>query len=141
VEAVDVVVPVTPERWHPCQPPWPGAAPPPQRPQVTALPPVTPVVPASPRHRWLGPVCGAATRAAGPLGGPTGGVGPRVPATTALCPGASHLAQRTTHAWLDALVGGEVGLGTLGPLEQATPPAVAEPVAEARASGQPQPAA
>ena len=41
---VDVVFPVKPARWRRCQPPRQGEDPQPQRHQVTAIPPVKPVV-------------------------------------------------------------------------------------------------
>jgi transposase len=81
------------------------------------------------------------TRAELPPGVPTGGFGPRVQATTALCTGAYHLSKRTTQAVLADLFGVSLGLGTIATLEQATTRAVAEPVAEARAYVQAQPAA
>lgn len=65
---------------------------------------------------------------------PTGGFGPRLHAITALCTGGYHLSKRTTQHLLDDLLGVELGLGTIAHLEQATTQAVAEPVAEARAS-------
>jgi transposase len=86
-------------------------------------------------------VCGAATRAEVPRGVPTGGFGPRVQAITALCTGAYHLSKRTTQSVLEDLCGVPLGLGTIANLEQATAQAVAEPVAEARAYVQAQPAA
>jgi transposase len=141
VEEVDVVVPVKPERCHHCQHPLQGEDPQPQRQQVTEIPPVKPVVTEYQLHRLICPVCGEPTRAELPSGVPTGGFGPRLQATTALCTGAYHLSKRTTQVLLDDLFGVEVGLGTIVNLEQATTQAVAEPVAEARAYVQSQPAA
>jgi Transposase IS66 family/Transposase len=74
-------------------------------------------------------------------GSTTGGFGPRVQAVAALCTGAYHLSTRTTQSVLEDLFGLPVRLGTIADLEQATVRAVAEPVAAARASVQPQPAA
>jgi transposase len=68
---------------------------------------------------------------------PTGGVGPRVQATTALCTGAYHLSKRPTQDLLADRFEVKLGLGTIAHLEQATTQAVAE----ARASVQTQPAA
>lgn len=141
VEEVDVVVPVKPERCRHCQHPLWGEDPQPQRQQVTEIPPVKPVVTEYQLHRLICLVCGEATRAELPAGVPTGGFGPRLQATTALCTGAYHLSKRTTQALLDDLFGIEVGLGTMAHLEQATTQAVAEPVAEARAHVHGQPAA
>ena len=59
----------------------------------------------------------------------------------ALCTGASHLSKRTTQDLLEAFFGVALGLGSIANLEQATTQAVAQPVAEAQASVQTQPAA
>jgi transposase len=141
VEEVDVVVPVKPERCHHCQHRLQGEAPQPQRHQVTEIPPVKPVVTEYQLHRLVCPACGEATRAAVPAGVPTGGFGPRVQAITALCTGAYQLSKRTTQRALEDLFGVQMGLGTIANLEHATVQAVAEPVAEARAYVQQQPAA
>lgn len=71
----------------------------------------------------------------GPSGpwGPSGAVGPRLQAITALCTGASHLSKRTTQSVLQDLFGVARCVGTISKLEHATVQAVAEPVAEARA--------
>ena len=62
-------------------------------------------------------------------------------AITALCTGAYHLSKRTTQRVLEDVFGVSLGLGTVANLEQATVQAVAEPVAEARAYVQAEPAA
>lgn len=80
------------------------------------------------------PACGATTRADLPVGVPTGGFGPRVQATVALCTGAYHLSKRTTQDVLPDLCGIALRLGTSTPLEQATVQALAAPVAEAQTS-------
>jgi transposase len=141
VEEVAVVVPVKPERCHHCQHPLQGEAPQPQRHQVTEIPPMKPVVTAYQLHHLVCPVCGEETRAEVPAGVPTGGFGPRVQAITALCTGAYHLSKRTTQRALEDIFGVQMGLGTIANLEHATVQAVAEPVAEARAYVQRQPAA
>jgi transposase len=141
VEEVAVIVPVKPERCRRCQQPLQGEDLQPQRHQVTAIPSVKPVVTEYQLHQLVCPACGGTTRAELPPGVPTGGFGPRLQATTALCTGAYQLSKRTTQALLDDLLGVEVGLGTSAQLEQATTQAVAEPMAEARASVQAQPAA
>jgi transposase len=138
---VDGVVPSKPERCHHCQHPLQGEDPQPQRQQVTELPPLKPVVTADQLHRLVCPVCGEATRADVPPGIPAGGVGPRVQAITALCPGAYHLSKRAPQNALEDLFGVVMGLGTVANLEQATVEALAEPVAEARAYVQAQPTA
>jgi transposase len=141
VEEVDVVVPVKPERCHHCQHLLPGEDPQPQRHQVTEIPPVKPVVTEYQVHRLVCPACGEETRTEVPAGVPTGGFGPRVQAITALCTGAYHLSKRTTQRALEDMFGVQMGLGTIATLEHATVQAVAEPVAEARAYVQQQPAA
>ena len=141
VEEVDVVVPVKPERCHHCQHLLQGEDPQPQRHQVTEIPPVKPVVTEYQLHRLVCPACGEETRAEVPAGVPTGGFGPRVQAITALCTGAYHLSKRTTQRALEDMFGVQMGLGTIANLEHATVQAVAEPVAEARAYVQRQPAA
>ena len=133
VEAVDVVMPLTPVRCTRGQPLLRGEEPRPKRHQVTEIPPVRPVITAYPWPHVVCPACGAATRAVWPVGIPTGGFGPRVQAITALCTGASHRSKRPTHTRLADLLGVSSGLGTVANLEQATVQAVAEPVAEARA--------
>jgi transposase len=140
-EEVDVVVPVKPERCHHCQHLLQGEDPQPQRHQVTEIPPVKPVVTEYQLHRLVCPACGEETRAEVPAGVPTGGFGPRVQAITALCTGAYHLSKRTTQRALEDMFGVQMGLGTIATLEHATVQAVAEPVAEARAYVQQQPAA
>jgi transposase len=118
-----------------------GEDPQPQRHQVTELPPVQPVVTEYRRHRLVCPACGEATRAELPADVPAGGFGPRVQAITALCTGAYHLSKRATQSVLEDLFGVSMGLGTIANLEQATAHVLAEPVAEARAYVQAQPAA
>jgi transposase len=141
VEEVDVVVPVKPERCHHCQHLLPGEEPQPQRHQVTEIPPLQPVVTAYQLHRLIGPACGEETRAEVLAGVPTGSFGPRVQAITALCTGAYHRSKRTTQRALEEMFGVQMGLGTIATVAHAMVQAVAEPVAEARASVQRQPAA
>ena len=141
VEEVDGVVPVKPERCHHCQHLLQGEDPQPQRHQVTEIPPMKPVVTEYQLHRLVCPACGEETRAEVPAGVPTRGFGPRVQAITALCTGAYHLSKRTTQRALEDMFGVQMGLGTIATLEHATVQAVAEPVAEARAYVQRQPAA
>src|SRR5512132_2266725 len=140
-EEVDIVVPVKPERCHHCQYTLQGEDPQPQRHQVTEIPPMKPVVTEYQLHRLVCPACGEETRADVPAGVPTGGFGPRVQAITALCTGAYHLSNRTAQRALADLFGVQMGLGTIANLEHATGQAVAEPMAEARAYVQQQPAA
>lgn len=141
VEAVDVVIPVQPGPCRHGQPPLPGADPQPQRPHVTEIPRVKPVVTAYQLHRWVCPGWGEATRAELPTGVPNGGFGPRVQAITALGPGASHLSKRTTPTLLEDRLGGSMGLGPGAHLAPAMVQAWVAPVAAARAYVQAQPAA
>lgn len=141
VDAVDIVIPVKPERCRRCQHPLQGTDGQPQRHQVTEIPPSRPLVTEYQLHRLVCPECGEATRAELPAGVPRGGFGPRVQAITALCTGAYHLSKRTTQNVLEDLFGVALGLGTVAHLEQATVQALAEPVAEARAYVQVEPAA
>ena len=141
VEEVNVVIPVKPERCRRCQRPLQGEDPQPQRHQVTEIPPVKPVITEYQVQRVVCPACGEATRAAWPAGVPPGGFGPRVQAITARCTGAYHLSKRTTQSVLQDLFGVALGVGTISKLEHATVQAVAEPVAEARASVPVQPTA
>lgn len=141
VEEVAAVVSIKPEWCARCQHPWQGEDPQPQRHQVAESPPVKPVVTEYQLQALVGPACGEVSRAKVPPGVPTGGFGPRLQATAALCTGAYHLSKRATQGLLHDLLGVEVGLDTIAQLEQATTQAVAEPVAEARASVQRQLAA
>jgi len=141
VEQVAVIIPVKPERCHHCQHLLQGEDPQPQRHQVTEIPPMKPVVTEYQLHRLVCPACGEETRAEVPAGVPTGSFGPRVQAITALCTGAYHLSKRTTQRALEDMFGVQMGLGTIATLEHAMVQAVAEPVAEARAYVQRQPAA
>ena len=141
VEEVDVVIAVKPERCRRCQYPLQGEDAQPERHQVTEIPPIKPVVTEYQLHQLCCPACGVATRGELPVGVPAGAFGPRVQAITALCTGAYHLSKRTTLSVLEDLFGLPMSLGTLANLEQATMQAVAEPVAEARAYVQAQPAA
>jgi transposase len=88
LEEVEAVLLVKPTHGARCQHPLHGADGQPQRHQVTALPPVKPVVTEYQLHSLLCPACGATTRAALPVGVPTGGFGPRGHAIVARCTGA-----------------------------------------------------
>ena len=141
IEEVDTVVPVKPRQCLHCQHPLQGEDPQPHRHQVTELPLVKPVVTEYQLPRLLCPACGTPTRAAVPVGVPTGGCGPRVQATVALCTGAYRLSKRTTQEVMADLFGLPMSLGTIPHLEQATVQAVATPVAEAQTYVRAQPSA
>lgn len=89
-------------------------------------------------QRLVCPVGGDVPQAEVPTGVPTGSFGPRVQAIAALCTGAYHLSKRTTQCRLEELFGIALCGGTMANLEHATVHAVAAPVADARASVQPQ---
>ena len=131
LEDVDAVFPVKPTHCARCRHPLYGEDGQPQRHQVTDLPPVEPVVTEYQLHSLVCPACGATTRADLPVGVPTGGFGPRVQATVALCTGAYRLSKRTTQEVMADLFGLSMRLGTISHLEQAPVQALAAPVAEA----------
>lgn len=139
LEEVDAVVPVQPTPCARCQHSLEGNDPQPYRHQVTAVPPVKPVVTEYQMHQLVCPACGTSTRAPLPVGVPPGGFGPRVQGTVALCTGAYCLSKRTTREVMEDLFGLSMSLGTIPHLEQATVQAVAPPVAEAHAYVRPQP--
>src|SRR5215211_1826229 len=141
IEEVTSVVPVRPAQCARCQHPLEGDDPQPHRPQVTEVPPVTPVVTEYQLHRLVCPACGAPTRAPLPAGVPAGSFGPRVQAIVALCTGAYRLSKRTTQEVMADLFGLPMSLGTIPHLEQATVQAVAAPVAAAQAYIRTQPVA
>ena len=131
-EEVDAVVPGKPRQCHRGQHPLQGEDPQPHRHQVTALPPVKPVVTEDQLHRLLCPAWGVPTRADVPVGVPAGRFGPRVQAIVALCTGAYHLSKRTTQTVMEDLFGRAMSRGTMTNLAQATAQALAAPVAEAQ---------
>src|SRR5215471_11550568 len=133
IAEVDTVVPVKPQQCHRCQHPLHGADPEFRRHQVTEVLPVQPVVTEYQLHCLHCLACGVPTRAALPVGVPTGGFGPRVQAIVALCTGAYHLSKRTTQTVMEDLFGLPLSLGTMTNLEHATAQALAAPVAAAQA--------
>jgi transposase len=141
IERVDVVIPVKPECCSRCQHPWHGEDGQPQRHHVREIPPVKPLVTAYQRQQLVCPVGGETTGAKGPVGVPSGAFGPRVQAVTAWCTGAYHRSKRTRQRVMEDLLGVSIRLGTLAHLEPSTAQAVAVPVADARSSVQPPPAA
>src|SRR5262249_57987988 len=96
LEEVATVVRAKPHQCAYCQHPLKGDDPQPYRHQVTELPRIKPVVTEYQVHRLRCPACGTSTRAAMPVGVPTGSFGPRVQAVVALCTGAYRLSKRTT---------------------------------------------
>jgi transposase len=141
VEAVHVVIPVTPVHCPRCQHPWCGEDAQPQRHQVIEIPPMRPVITEYQWHRLACLACDESPRAELPAGVPTRECGPRVQAIAALSTGAYHLSKRATQSLMEVLCGVSLSLSTLANLERPSAQAMAEPVAEARASVQQQPAA
>ena len=93
------------------------------------------------RHTLTCQACGAATTAPWPAAMPRGEFGPRVAATVAVLRGRLGLSQRETQEALSMLCGLEVGLGSIGTLQEVVSAAVAAPVAAAQAYVQEQPVA
>ncbi len=130
VDEVDAVV-IKPEQCTRCQAPLTGDDPKPWRHQVIEIPPIEPVVTEYQWHQLVCAACGEVSRAPWPEGVPSGTYGPRVQATVALCTGAYRLSKRTTHQVRGEVCGVPMRVGTISPLEQATPEALAAPVEEA----------
>ena len=143
VEAVDVVIPVKPDA-------VPALSAPVARGGSPAPAPSGDGDPAGQAGRdgvsaapvGAAPACGEATRAELPAGVPTGGFGPRVQAHhRAVHGGLSSVEADDADASWRTCLASPMSLGTIANLEQATVQALAEPVAEARAYVQAQPAA
>jgi transposase len=133
-EQVDQVVAVWPEQCQHCGvalPPCPDlVAAPPERHQVSELPPVQVTVTEYQMQRVRCPGCGEETRAALPDGVPTGAFGPHLQAAAALLTGRYHLSRRAVAGVLADLVGAQVGLGSVNALCQDTSTALAQPVGD-----------
>jgi transposase len=145
LEQVDQVVAVWPEQCQHCGvalPPCPDlVAAPPERHQVSELPPVQVTVTEYQMQRVRCPGCGEETRAALPDGVPTGAFGPHLQAAAALLTGRYHLSRRAVVGVLADLVGARVGLGSVNALCQDTSTALAQPVGELAQSVQAAPVA
>jgi transposase len=108
-----------------------GEDPEPERHQVTELPPLTPSVTESRRHRlWCG-AWGARTQAAWPATMPPGSFGPRVQATVGYLTGRIGASQREVQDILATLCHPEMRVGRGGVLDQVGSAALAAPVAAA----------
>jgi transposase len=81
------------------------------------------------------PAGGELPRAPWPAGVPSGTYGPRGQAMVARYTGSYRWSKRTTQHAMAEVCGVPMRVGTLSPLEQATPAAVAAPVEEARPYG------
>jgi hypothetical protein len=136
---VDEVVQVRPMACGACGALLLGDDPEPGRHQVTDIPPVRPRVTEYRRHTLTCPVCGEATTPPWPQEMPRGDFGLRVAGTVAVLRGRLGLSQRETQEALGTLCGVEVGLGTIGTLQDAVRAALAAPVAAAQTYVQAQP--
>ena len=132
VDEVDEVVVLKPEQCTHCQAPLLGDDPKPWRHHVIEIPPITPVVTESQWPQLVCAACGEVSRAPWPEGVPSGTYGPRVQATVALCTGSYRLSKRTTHQVMEEVCSVPRRVGTIRPLEQATPEALAAPGEAAR---------
>lgn len=112
----------------------------PERHQVAEIPPVQVEVTEYRLHTLTCSICGAETRAELPTGVAQGGFGPRFQAMTALLSGQYHLSKRDAQGVMNDFFQAELSLGSIPRLEQRTSEALAQPVAEARAYIQSQPA-
>lgn len=118
-----------------------GDDPEPQRHQVTELPRIEPHVTEYRRHTLTCLVCGAATPAECPRDMPSGDFGPRLQATTGYLSGRMGMSQRDITETMEAVFHTDVALGSVSALETAVSEALAQPVADAQAYVQQQPAA
>ena len=118
-----------------------GDDPEPHRHPVTELPRIEPQVTEYRCHRLTCLACGAATPAACPPEMPTGDFGPRLQATTGYLSGRMGMSQRDILETMEAVFHADVALGSIPALETAVSDALAQPVADAQAYVQRQPAA
>jgi transposase len=118
-----------------------GDDPAPQRHQVTELPRLEPHVTEYRRHTLTCLVCGAATSAACPRDMPAGEFGPRLQATIGYLSGRMGMSQRDLTEMMEAVFHTDVALGSIPALETAVSDALAQPIADAQAYVQHQPAA
>jgi hypothetical protein len=118
-----------------------GDDPEPQRHQVTELPRIEPQITEYRRHTLTCLVCGIATSAAFPCEMPAGDFGPRLQATTGYLSGRMGMSQRDITETLETVFHTEIALGSVPALETAVSDALTQPVADAQAYVQHQPAA
>lgn len=118
-----------------------GDDPEPRRHQVTELPRIEPHVTEYRRHTLTCLVCGAPTQAACLSDMPTGDFGPRLQATTGYLSGRMGLSQRDITETLKTVFHTDVALGSVSVLETAVSDALTQPVSDAQAYVQQQPAA
>src|SRR5262245_25111124 len=128
---VDQLIDVRPERCGQCGTLLLGEDAEPERPQVTELPRIAPIVTEYRRHCLWCVVWGTRTQAAWPATMPTGSFGPRVQATVGYVTGRRGASQREVQALLATLSQTESSVGGVGALEQAVSAALAGPVTEA----------
>jgi transposase len=140
VEQVQRVVVAKPTGCAACGALLLGEDPQPARHQVTELPRIEPQVVEYQRQTLTCLACGARTAAEWPPEMPSGGFGPRLQATVGYLTGRLGISQRDTQEVLETVCHTDLGLGSIPALEQAVSETLAQPVAEAQAYVQTQPA-
>jgi len=140
VEQVKRVVVAKPTSCAACGALLLGEDPQPVRHQVTELPRIEPDVTEYQRQTLTCLACGAHTQAEWPADMPSGGFGPRAHATVGYLTGRLGVSQRDVEEVLETVFHADLGLGSIPALEQAVSDALAQPVAEAQAYIQAQPA-
>ncbi len=130
-EEVDQFIEIKPAACAQCGSLLLGEDPSPRRHQVTELPPVKPVVTEYRQHTVWCQACGAATRAAWPVGMPTSRFGPQLAATVGYLTGRVGMSHREVQDVLAAVFHTEVSLGSIAALEHAVSTALEAPVTEA----------
>ena len=136
---VEQSIDVRPEKWEQCGALLLGEDEAPERPQVTEVPRITPVVTEYRRPRLWCLAGGARTQAGWPATMPLGSFGPRVQATVGYLTGRLGASQREVQDLLATVCHTDVSVGGVGALEQAVSAALATPVAEAAKYAQRQP--
>src|SRR6185437_303324 len=107
-----------------------GDDPHPYRHQVTDIPKVVATVDEYQLHSLVCPACATSTRAALPLGVPTGNFGPRLQAIVSVCSGAYRMSKRGIEDLVEDFFDVPIALGSISNLEQGTSEAFAAPVQE-----------
>ena len=131
IDQVEQVIPCKPEQCRRCGERLRGSDPQPWRHQVVELPPVRPHITEYQRHRLKCAHCGITTCGDLPVGvGPTY-YGPRLAGVVALCTGGYRMSKRMVASFCRDVLGIELSLGEVSPIEQMVTSAVAPAVEEA----------
>jgi transposase len=137
-DQVDAVVALVPACCAHCAVPLPPTPTtddlPPQRHQVTDLPPSFLITTEYQLHARTCPVCARRTWARLPEGVSASSVGPRLQAFLALLVARFHLSRRQVSEWLADVAGEQCSLGCLTSLEAATATALLTPYQEVQAA-------